>query len=137
MQSFVWWHKLFLPIQPLVVFFNTLFYKTSIVIMVFTPQVPVFFGLAGVILEILCRNFVIVVNFYPANFNKSVNFIRINRQNFYLSNQSFRIWWLISSMEVTKKMQYFSSISLKSCLLGKNPGTWGVNTTLVDFGGVL
>ena len=34
---------------------------------------------------------------------KSLNFIRrLNRGNFYFSNQSFQIWWLISGIEARK-----------------------------------
>ena len=36
-------------------------------------------------------------------FNKSMDFIRrLNRENFYFSNQSFQIWWQISGIEVRK-----------------------------------
>ena len=48
--------------------------------------------------------------------NKSLNFIKLNRENF--SNENFQIWWLISGMEVIKKKQNFSSVSLKLRLLG-------------------
>ena len=35
---------------------------------------------------------------------KSMNFIRkLNRGNFYFSNHTFQIWWLISSIKVMKK----------------------------------
>ena len=38
-------------------------------------------------------------------FNKSMNFIkRLNRGNFYLPKQSFKIWWLIRGMEVIKQI---------------------------------
>ena len=37
-------------------------------------------------------------------FNKSMNFIiRLKRENFYFSNQSLQIWWLISCIKVMKK----------------------------------
>ena len=36
--------------------------------------------------------------------NKSMNFIRSSKiENFYFSNQSFQICWLISCMDVLKK----------------------------------
>ena len=39
--------------------------------------------------------------------NESMNFIRrLNRENFYFSNQSFPILWLIGGMEVMKKYKY-------------------------------
>ena len=61
-------------------------------------------------------------------FNKSINFIRLNRDFLNFSNQSFQIWWL--KVWTFEKIQNFSSISLKLCLLGpKHIGTWGVNTT--------
>ena len=36
--------------------------------------------------------------------NKSLNFIRLKRENF--SNENFQIWWLISGMEVIKKAKF-------------------------------
>ena len=36
-------------------------------------------------------------------FNKSMDFIRrLNRENFYFSNQSFQIWWQISGTDIRK-----------------------------------
>ena len=63
-------------------------------------------------------------------FIKSISFIRrLNRGNFYLSSQKFPLWWIISGIS-HDKIQNFSSISPKLCLLGqKYTGTWGVNTT--------
>ena len=58
-----------------------------------------------------------------------MNFIRrLNRGNFKLEFSNFVANWPYESYG---KIQNFSSISLKLCLLGqKNTGTWGVNITL-------
>ena len=63
--------------------------------------------------------------------NKFINYIRmLNRENVNFSNWSFQILWLISSMDVKKKIQNFSSISLKLCLLGQQTRNMGCNTTI-------
>ena len=98
--------------------------------MVFASHVPVFFkptterhNFGDTVLK-----FVFVANFNtPMNhqilalfvmFIKSMNFIRrSNRGNFYFSNQSSNLGLV---KVVMKKMQNFSSISLKLCLLGQN-----------------
>ena len=50
---------------------------------------------------------------------KSMNVIRsLSRENFYFSNQSFEIWWLIRGMEVMKEYK-ISAQYLKLCLLDK------------------
>ena len=42
-------------------------------------------------------------------FNKSINFMRrLNKENFYFSNLSFQVCWLVKDMEVMKK--YMNSI---------------------------
>ena len=60
-----------------------------------------------------------------------MNFIkRLNRENFIfkLEFSNFMSNWLYESY---RKIQNFSSISLKYCLLGqKNTGTWGVSITI-------
>ena len=41
-----------------------------------------------------------------------MNFIRrLNRGNFYFSNQSFQIWWLIGGIEVRKTYKFQLNIS--------------------------
>ena len=55
-------------------------------------------------------------------FNKSHEFYKKVRENFYLSSQRFQIWRIISA------------ITPKLCLLGqKYAGTWGVNTTIINL----
>ena len=39
------------------------------------------------------------------------------RKKIIFLNQSFKIWWLNRGIKVMKKIQHFSSISLKLCLL--------------------
>ena len=63
-------------------------------------------------------------------FNKSMKFISLNRGNFYFSHYSFRILWLISGMKVIKKIENFSSISLKLSLLGQKNSDMGCDTTI-------
>ena len=42
-------------------------------------------------------------------FDKFMNFIRrLNRENFYFSNESFQILWLIRGLEVMKKYKILS-----------------------------
>ena len=68
-------------------------------------------------------------------FYKSLNFIRrLNRQNFYLSNHRFQIWYVSQD-----KIQNFSSIFPKVCLLGqKYSGTLSVkNTIAINWVGIL
>ena len=63
-----------------------------------------------------------------------MNFIRRLNRGKLFSNQSFQILWLIGGIKVYGKIQNFSSISLKLCLLGqKNTGTWGVNITIINL----
>ena len=66
--------------------------------------------------------------------NKSMNFTkRLNRGNFYFSNQSFQISKFPNNWRYDSygQIQNFSSISEKLCLLGeKNTGTCGLNATI-------
>ena len=63
-------------------------------------------------------------------FNRSIYFIiRLNRDNFYFSRQSFKILWLISGIEF-RKTQTFSSISQKLCQLSQKHWDKGVNNTI-------
>ena len=66
-------------------------------------------------------------------FNKSMKFISLNRGNFYFSHYSFRILWLISGMKVIKKIENFSSISLKLSLLGQKNSDMGCDTTIASI----
>ena len=61
---------------------------------------------------------------YLSCFKKSMNYVtRLIKKNCYFSNQSFQIWWLISSIEVMKKYkisaQYLQSLA---CYAPKNEG---------------
>ena len=55
----------------------------------------------------------------------------LNGGNFYLSSQSFPIWWLTSSMEVMKKYkisaEYYQIMPARP---KKNTGTLGVYTII-------
>ena len=61
-----------------------------------------------------------------------MNFIRsLNKGNFYFSNQSFQIWWLISGIEVRKNTKFQLNISkIMAARPKKNTGTWGGNTII-------
>ena len=63
---------------------------------------------------------------------KSLNFIRrSNKITFLPFNPEFSNFVANWQYESYEKIQNFSSISLKLCLLGqKNTGTWGVNNTI-------
>ena len=66
-------------------------------------------------------------------FNKSIYFIRrLNRDNFYFSRHSFKILWLISSIEF-RKTQTFSSVGLSQKICQQAEKHWdkGVNNTIV------
>ena len=60
-------------------------------------------------------------------FNKAMNYAYIRRLNREISNLLDNLQYVIDD-----KINNFSSISPKSCLLGqKYTGTWGVNTTII------
>ena len=60
-------------------------------------------------------------------FNKSIYFIRrLNRQNFHFSN-----WWIISGMEVMKKI--YKILAQVMLATPKNTGACCVNTTIVSL----
>ena len=61
-------------------------------------------------------------------FNNSMNFIR----RFSRENLSFQIWWLISGMAVIK-IQNFTSVSPKLCLLGQKNRDMGCEYTTIDI----
>ena len=64
-------------------------------------------------------------------YNKSLNFIRrLKKEKCLFFKLDFLNFAANSGMVVMKKIQNFSSISLKLCLLGQTHGIWGVNTTL-------
>ena len=64
-------------------------------------------------------------------FKKAINSINmLNREKILIVQTSFQNLWLIRDMK-DKKIQNFSSIPLKLCLLGKKTGTWGVNPSII------
>ena len=63
-----------------------------------------------------------------------MNFIRrLNRGKFYSFKLEFSNFMANWRYKIYGKIQNFSSISLRLCLLDqKNTGTWGVNITIAD-----
>ena len=61
-----------------------------------------------------------------------MNFIRrLNKESLYVSNQSFQIWSIISSMEVMKKFIFHLNIYKITSFRPNNMLAYVINTTTV------
>ena len=55
-------------------------------------------------------------------FHKSINFIRKINRKIYFSSQSFKIWWLLSGMEVIKNTKF--QLNISKIMSARQKTTW-------------
>ena len=64
-----------------------------------------------------------------------MDFIRLSRGQFYVSNQIFQIGWQISDIKVIKTYKYLAQYLYNN--KAKNTGTWFVKTAIIVHGRML